>query len=214
MPVMPSDILMAKVSTSPSKKVDSCSGFAVFMITASFTPKYRYTLARTAAICSVLGLTGLAGGAAVAGCCAQMVGFAVMSFRENGWGGLVSQGLGTSMLQMPNIVKNPRIWIAPILTSAITGPIATCVFKMQMNGAAINSGMGTCGLCGPIGVWTGWISPSETALERGASAISAGAFDWLGLVLICIILPAVICPLLNLVCRKTGWVKEGDLKLD
>ncbi len=168
----------------------------------------------SAAICSVLGLTGLAGGAAVAGCCAQMVGFAVMSFRENGWGGLVSQGLGTSMLQMPNIVKNPRIWIAPILTSAITGPVATCVFKMQMNGAAINSGMGTCGLCGPIGVWTGWISPSETAIERGASAINAGAFDWLGLMLICIILPAVICPLLNLICRKIGWVKEGDLKLD
>ena len=168
----------------------------------------------SAAICSVLGLTGLAGGAAVAGCCAQMVGFAVMSFRENRWGGLVSQGLGTSMLQMPNIVKNPRIWIAPILTSAITGPIATCVFRMQMNGAAINSGMGTCGLCGPIGVWTGWLSPSETAVERGASAINAGAFDWLGLILICIVLPAVICPLLNLVCRKLGWVKDGDLKLD
>ena len=167
----------------------------------------------SAAICSVLGLTGLAGGAAVAGCCAQMVGFAVMSFRENGWGGLVSQGLGTSMLQMPNIVKNPRIWIAPILTSAITGPIATCVFRMQMNGAAINSGMGTCGLCGPIGVWTGWLSPSETALERGASAIHAGTFDWIGLILICIILPAVICPLLNQICRKLGWVKDGDLKL-
>ncbi len=168
----------------------------------------------SAAICSVLGLTGLAGGAAVAGCCAPTVGFAVMSFKENRWGGLVSQGRGTSMLPMPNIVKNPRIWIAPILTSAITGPIATCVFKMQMNGAAINSGMGTCGLCGPIGVWTGWISPSETALERGASVINAGAFDWLGLVLICIILPAVICPLLNLICRKIGWVKDGDLKLD
>jgi uncharacterized membrane protein len=168
----------------------------------------------SAAICSVLGLTGLAGGAAVAGCCAQMVGFAVMSFRENRWGGLVSQGLGTSMLQMPNIVKNPRIWIAPIVTSAITGPIATCVFRMEMNGAAINSGMGTCGLCGPIGVWTGWLSPSETALERGASALNAGAFDWLGLILICIVLPAVICPLLNLVLRKIGWVRDGDLKLE
>ena len=80
----------------------------------------------SAAICSVLGLTGLAGGAAVAGCCAQMVGFAVLSFGRNRWGGLVSQGIGTSMLQMPNIVKNPRVWIAPILTSAVTGPIATC----------------------------------------------------------------------------------------
>ena len=167
----------------------------------------------SAAICSVLGLTGLAGGAAVAGCCAQMVGFAVMSFRENRWGGLVSQGLGTSMLQMPNIVKNPRIWIAPILTSAITGPIATCFFKMEMNGAAINSGMGTCGLCGPIGVWTGWLSPSETAIERGAVALQAGAFDWIGLILICIVLPAVICPLLNMICRRLGWVKDGDLKL-
>lgn len=168
----------------------------------------------SAAICSVLGLTGLAGGAAVAGCCAQMVGFAVMSFPENRWGGLVSQGLGTSMLQMPNIVKNPRIWISPVLTSAITGPLATCVFKMQMNGAAINSGMGTCGLCGPIGVWTGWISPSEAALDRGAAAVNAGVFDWMGLLLICIVLPAVICPLLNLICRKIGWVKDGDLKLD
>ena len=109
----------------------------------------------SAAICSVLGLTGLAGGAAVAGCCAQMVGFAVMSFKENGLGGLVSQGLGTSMLQMPNIVRNPRIWIAPTVASAITGPIATCVFRLQMNGDAINSGMGTCGLCGQLGVWTG-----------------------------------------------------------
>ena len=84
----------------------------------------------SAAICAALGLTGLAGGAAVAGCCAQMVGFAVMSFPENRWGGLVSQGIGTSMLQMGNIVKNPRIWIAPIITSAITGPIATCLFHL------------------------------------------------------------------------------------
>ena len=121
----------------------------------------------SAAICSVLGLTGLAGGAAVAGCCAQMVGFAVMSFKENRWGGLVSQGLGTSMLQMPNIVKNPRIWIPPTLASAISGPIATCVFGLEMNGAPINSGMGTCGLCGQIGVWTGWLAPSEEALARG-----------------------------------------------
>ena len=112
----------------------------------------------SAAICAALQLTGLAGGAAVAGCCAQMVGFAVMSFKENRWGGLISQGLGTSMLQMGNIVKNPRIWIAPTLTSAITGPIATCVFRMQMNGPAISSGMGTCGMVGPIGVYTGWVN--------------------------------------------------------
>ena len=168
----------------------------------------------SAAICHVMGLTGLAGGAAVAGCCAQMVGFAVMSFRENRWGGLVSQGLGTSMLQMGNIVKNPKIWIPPIVASAITGPIATCVFKLQMNGAPVNSGMGTCGLCGPIGVWTGWVAPSEKALENGAQAIQAGAGDWLGLLLICIVLPAVLCWALGLGCRKLGWIKDGDLKLN
>ena len=168
----------------------------------------------SAAICSVLGLTGLAGGAAVAGCCAQMVGFAVMSFKENRWGGLISQGLGTSMLQMPNIVKNPRIWIPPPLASAITGPIATCVFKLEMNGAPINSGMGTCGLCGQIGVWTGWLAPSEEAIAKGAAAITPTGFDWLGLVLICFVLPAILAPAINQVCRKLGWVKDGDLTLE
>ena len=168
----------------------------------------------SAAICSVLGLTGLAGGAAVAGCCAQMVGFAVMSFKENRWGGLVSQGLGTSMLQMPNIVRNPRVWIAPTLASAITGPIATCVFHREMNGAPINSGMGTCGLCGPIGVWTGWLAPSEDAIAKGAAAMSPTGFDWLGLVLVAIVLPAILAPAINTVCRRLGWVKDGDLKLD
>lgn len=168
----------------------------------------------SAAICSVLGLVGLAGGAAVAGCCAQMVGFAVMSFRENRWGGLVSQGLGTSMLQMGNIVRNPRIWIPPTLASAITGPIATCVFKFQMNGAPINSGMGTCGLCGPIGVWSGWLAPGEKALEMGASAIFPSAFDWLGMLLVCFVLPAILSWLFALPLRKIGWIKEGDLKLE
>ena len=167
----------------------------------------------SAAISSVLGLTRLAGGAAVAGCCAQMVGFAVMSFKENGGGGLVSQGLGTSMLQMPNIVKNPRIWIAPTVASAITGPIATCVFKLEMNGAAINSGKGTCGLCGQLGIWTGWLSPSETAIINGAVAITPTSFDWLGLILISFILPAILAPAINHFCRKAGWVKDGDLKL-
>ena len=168
----------------------------------------------SAAICSVLGLTGLAGGAAVAGCCAQMVGFAVMSFRENRWGGIVSQGLGTSMLQMPNIVKNPRVWIPPILASAITGPIATCLFRLEMNGAPINSGMGTCGLCGPIGVWTGWLAPSEKAIENGAAAITPGGMDWLGLALVCVVLPAILCWIFGAVERKLGWIKEGDLKLN
>ena len=168
----------------------------------------------SAAICAALSLTGLAGGAAVAGCCAQMVGFAVMSFRENRWGGLVSQGLGTSMLQMGNIVKNPRIWLPAIVTSAVTGPIATCVFRLEMNGAAVNSGMGTCGLCGPIGVWTGWVTPSEAALANGATAIVPGAMDWIGLALVCVVLPAVICWALGLVCRKLGWIRDGDLTLE
>ncbi len=167
----------------------------------------------SAAICQVLRLTGIAGGAAVAGCCAQMVGFAVMSFRENRWGGLVSQGLGTSMLQMPNIVRNPRVWIAPTLASAITGPIATCVFKLEMNGAPINSGMGTCGLCGPIGVWTGWVAPSEEAAARGAAAIAPTGFDWLGLILVAIVLPAILAPAINALCRRLGWVRDGDLTL-
>jgi len=168
----------------------------------------------SAAICHTLGLVGLAGGAAVAGCCAQMVGFAVMSFRENRWGGLVSQGLGTSMLQMPNIIKNPRIWLPPILASAITGPLATCVFGLQMNGDPINSGMGTCGLCGQIGVWTGWLAPSEKALSEGAAALSPTAFHWLGLLLISFVLPAILTWIFGEIFRKLGWIKDGDLKLD
>lgn len=163
----------------------------------------------SAAICAALGLTGLAGGAAVAGCCAQMVGFAVQSFKENGWGGLISQGIGTSMLQMGNIVKNPKIWIGPIVTSAITGPLATCVFKLQMNGPAVSSGMGTCGLVGQIGVYTGWVNDVASGAK---SAITA--FDWIGLILISFVLPAIISPLINSLCRKAGWVKDGDMKLD
>lgn len=163
----------------------------------------------SAAICAALGLTGLAGGAAVAGCCAQMVGFAVMSFRENRWGGLISQGLGTSMLQMGNIVRNPRIWIPPTLASMITGPIATCVFQMKMNGAAISSGMGTCGMVGPIGVYTGWVAD----VASGAMA-AITAFDWLGLILICFVLPAVLTWAFGLVLRKIGWIKPGDLTFE
>lgn len=159
----------------------------------------------SAAICHALGLVGLAGGAAVAGCCAQMVGFAVLSFRENRWGGLLSQGLGTSMLQMPNIIKNPLIWIPATLASAITGPVATCIFKLEMNGAAISSGMGTCGLVGPIGVITGWFGE--------ASAKVPGALDWIGLVLVCLVLPGVLSWGIGLLLRKIQWIREGDLKL-
>ena len=163
----------------------------------------------SAAICASFGLVGLAGGAAVAGCCAQMVGFAVMSFKENRWGGLVAQGVGTSMLQMPNIVKNPKIWIPPTLASAITGPIATCIFKLEMNGAPVSSGMGTCGFVGQIGVYTGWVAD----VASGAKAAITG-FDWLGLVLICFVLPAILSWIFCEVLRKWGWIKENDLKLD
>jgi uncharacterized membrane protein len=162
----------------------------------------------SAAICASFGLVGLAGGAAVAGCCAQMVGFAVMSFKENKWGGLVAQGIGTSMLQMPNIVKNPRIWIPPTLASAITGPLATCVFQLQMNGAPVSSGMGTCGLVGQIGVYSGWV---KDVAEGTKAAITP--MDWIGLVLICFVLPAVLSWAFGLVLRKIGWIKENDLKL-
>lgn len=138
----------------------------------------------------------LAGGACVAGCCAQMVGFAVSSFRENKWGGIVSQGLGTSMLQMGNICKNPKIWIPPTLASAITGPISTMVFKLKCTGVA--AGMGTCGLVGPIGV---------------IDATEWDAFMWIGLVLVCIVLPAVLSLLFSEIMRKMGLIKENDMLL-
>ena len=138
-----------------------------------------------------------------------MVGFAVMSFKENGVGGLVSQGIGTSMLQMPNILKKPRVWLPPIIASAITGPIATCVFKLQMNGPAVSSGMGTCGLVGQIGVYTGWVADVASGAKAGITA-----FDWAGLLLVSFVLPAVLCAVLGVLFRKKGWIKDGDLKLD
>ena len=163
----------------------------------------------SAAICHALGLVGLAGGAAVAGCCAQMVGFAVMSFQENKWSGLISQGLGTSMLQMGNIVKNPRIWIPPTLAAAITGPIATCLFGFTMNGAAISSGMGTCGLVGQIGVYTGWLNEIAAGTKTAITGM-----DWLAMILICFVLPAILSVAFCQILRKIGWIREGDLKLD
>ena len=152
----------------------------------------------SAALCASLGLVGLAGGAATAGCCAQMVGFAVQSFRENGWGGIVAQGLGTSMLQMGNIMKNPKIWIPSILSSAVAGPVATCIFKME-NHVAVASGMGTCGLVGPIGVMTGE---------------NFGTYDLVAILVVCIIIPAVLTPVFSYILKKIGWIKDGDLKLD
>lgn len=163
----------------------------------------------SAAICAALSLTGLAGGAALAGCCAQMVGFAVMSFAVNKWSGLFAQGLGTSMLQMGNIVRKPVIWLPTILASAITGPIATCLFNLQMNGAAISSGMGTCGLVGQIGVFTGWM----TEISEGLRA-SIGFMDWTALILISFILPAIFTLLFHHLFLKLGWYTNEDLKLD
>ena len=109
------------------------------------------------------------------------------------------------MLQMPNIIKNPRIWIAPTLASAITGPLATCVFGLKMYGAAINSGMGTCGLLGPIGILLGW--------HGGAYPENVGAIDYVGLLLICFVLPAILSLIFSEIMRKFGWIKENDLKL-
>ena len=151
----------------------------------------------SAAICAMIGISGLAGGAATAGCCAQMVGFAVISFRENKWSGLVAQGLGTSMLQMGNIVKNPRVWIPATLAAAITGPLATVVFKLECTGVA--AGMGTCGLVGPLGILK----------DMGGSAA-----NWLGIGVTCLLAPAVLSLIFSAILRKIGWIKENDLKLD
>ena len=153
----------------------------------------------SAAICIMLSLDGLAGGAATAGCCAQMVGFAVLSFCENKCGGLLAQGLGTSMLQMGNIVRNPKIWIPPTLASMVTGPLSTMVFHLENIPAG--SGMGTCGLVGPIGIYT-------------AMQGSGNSMMWPGILLICFVLPAVLTLFFGALCRKAGWIKEGDLKLD
>jgi len=163
----------------------------------------------SAAICAALSLTGLAGGAALAGCCAQMVGFAALSFRENGWNGVISQGIGTSMLQMGNIVRNPKIWIAPTAVSALTGPLATCLFHLEMNGPAIASGMGTCGLVGPIGVYTGWMNE----IAQGTRAMVSYS-DWVGLALVAVVLPAVLTPIIGHFMRKAGWIRPGDLSLE
>ena len=151
----------------------------------------------SAAICAMIGISGLAGGAATAGCCAQMVGFAVISFRENKWGGLVAQGLGTSMLQMGNIVKNPRIWIPATLASAITGPLSTLAFGLECTG--VSAGMGTCGLVGPLGV---------------LKDMNFSATAWVGVLVTCVVAPAVLSLLFAEILRKIGWIKKDDMKLD
>lgn len=148
----------------------------------------------SAAIAISLGLNGLAGGAATVGCSAQMIGFAVMSFKENGIGGFIAQGIGTSMLQVPNIIKNPLIWIPPTLTSAILGPLSTLVFKMT--NIPEGSGMGTSGFVGQIGTLT----------DMGPTA-------WTGIVLLHFILPGVITYLISEFMQKKGWIRPDDLKL-
>ena len=171
----------------------------------------------SAAICAGLGLVGLAGGAAVAGCCAHMVGFAVASYRENKVEGLLSQGLGTSMLQVPNLVRKPILWMPAVVASIVNGPIATCVFKLQMNGAAINSGMGTSGLCGQIGLITGWANPlveNNPALGVDLAAATANpAMNWIGLIIVSFVIPAVVALATSEFMRKKGWIQLGDYSL-
>ncbi len=154
----------------------------------------------SAAICASIGIAGIAGGAALAGCCAQMIGFAVASYRENKWGGIVSQGLGTSMLQMPNIMTHPQIWIPATLASAITGPMATMIFKLECTG--VSAGMGTCGLVGPIGCFS-------AMTESG----NLNWYAWLGMFCICFFTPAVLSLIFSEIMRKLGWIKPGYMKL-
>ena len=165
----------------------------------------------SAAICAIIFSAGaveaaganqegllLAAGAATAGCCAQMVGFAVCSFRENKWGGLMAQGLGTSMLQIGNLNRKPILWLPPTIASAVVGPLATTVLQLKNVGVA--AGMGTCGLVGPLGVlnYMGWDQPMV----------------WVSLALTCVVVPAVLSLLISEGMRKLGWIKENDLKLD
>lgn len=148
----------------------------------------------SAAIAVAIGLDGLAGGAAVVGCCVQMVGFAVMSRKDNNFGTVLSVGIGTSMLQFKNILKKPIIWLPTIIASAILGPLATLVFKTTCTKEW--SGMGTSGLVGPIGTYH-----------------SMGNDAWLSIILLQILLPLILVWILDLIFRKFGWIKKGDLKI-
>lgn len=152
------------------------------------------------AICVMLGIDGLAAGAATVGCCAQMIGFAVISYKDNGIGGFVSQGLGTSMLQIGNIVRRPRIWTAPILTAAILGPVSTMVFGMTNN--ALGAGMGTSGLVGPIATYATMI---DLGAEPGILIVK--------ILILHFIAPAAIALSIHMVMKKLGMVKDGDMKL-
>ena len=157
----------------------------------------------SAAIGVSLNLSGIAAGAAAVGCAANMVGFAVASFRENKTGGLVAQGLGTSMLQIPNLMRKPVLWLPAVAASLVGGPLATCVFHLEQNGFAIASGMGTCGLVGPIGVIVGWVNGD-----------GATAWDIVGLILVAIVVPALVSWAVSELMRRRGLIKPGDYKLD
>jgi len=211
--VLLGELIMKATALQPFMMGIVCAGLMGIILTLPIS---------SAAVCSAFGLVGLAGGACVAGCCAHMVGFAVVSYRENRIGGLLSQGLGTSMLQVPNLLRKPVLWIPPVVASLVNGPIATCLFKMQMNGAPISSGMGTSGLVGPIGVVTGWLSPSDQALAAVGGGLGVNldtayanpAMQWIGLIIICFVIPAVVSLLVSELMRKKGWIKFGDYKLD
>lgn len=154
----------------------------------------------SAALGVILNLNGLAAGAATIGCCCNMIGFAVASFRENKIGGLLAQGIGTSMLQIPNIVRNPLIWLPAILSSAILGPVGTILLKMTNN--ATGSGMGTAGLVGQIMTWQ-----TMTATEPSTIVL-------LKIFVIQIILPAVVTAAISEFMRRKKWIKQGDMKLE
>ena len=153
----------------------------------------------SAALCMTISLSGLAAGAATIGCCCQMIGFAVISFKENKTQGLIAQGLGTSMLQMPNIMRNPKILIPPTLASAILGPFSTIIFKLE--NSPIGAGMGTCGLVGQISTFT---AMSTVPFFKLLSVV----------ILMHIILPAIVSLIIYYFVRKIGWIKDGDMKLD
>ncbi|PMC81142.1 PTS transporter subunit IIC [Anaerococcus hydrogenalis] len=153
----------------------------------------------SAALCMTISLSGLAAGAATIGCCCQMIGFAVTSFKENKTQGLIAQGLGTSMLQMPNIMRNPKILIPPTLASAILGPFSTIIFKLE--NSPIGAGMGTCGLVGQISTFT---AMSTVPFFKLLSVV----------ILMHIILPAIVSLIIYYFVRKIGWIKDGDMKLD
>lgn len=153
----------------------------------------------SAALCIMLGLDGLAAGAACVGCCAQMMGFAAMTLKENGWGGFLAQGFGTSMLQFPNILRHPVIWVPPTAAAAICGPISTV--WLGMTNTPTGAGMGTSGLVGQFGAW---------AAMEGAVAPGLLLFQ---ILVVQFVLPAVLSMVICALMRKAGWIRPEDLRL-